>query len=107
MCNFLKSGQGHLHTKSVIVFVYGYYYGLFCKYVNTVLLNEREKDCRHGEASHIRMSSMFLSSQNFSLCHKDGLKFKGLFFSVCHGSEFECQPSKKHGMLNFGLIFAC
>ena len=73
MCNFLKRGQGHLHTKSVIVFVYGYYAWAFCKYVNTVLLNERKKEnCRHGvEASHIRMSSMFLSSQNLSTCHND------------------------------------
>ena len=44
MCNFLKRGQGHLHTKSVIVFVYGYYAWAFCKYVNTVLLNERKKE---------------------------------------------------------------
>ena len=35
VCNFLKRGQGHLHTKSVIVFVYGYWNGLLCKlYVN-------------------------------------------------------------------------
>lgn len=73
MCNFLKRGQGHLHTKSVIVFVYGYYAWAFCKlYVNTVLLNERKKEnCRHREASHIRMSSKFLSSQNLSPCHND------------------------------------
>ena len=42
MCNFLKRGQGHLHTKSVIVFVYGYYAWAFCKLY--VLLNERKKE---------------------------------------------------------------